>query len=323
MGISGRRPATGSFRMGALVMASGVDAARDLSLAMIALQQGLIDPTQLLAAFKVWKTTQRRPMGDLLVRLGALRSADRARLERMVLEQVSGLESHAELSFTEAYHASEPVDDASSGVPSAKTQPKANDVGNQRFQVLRAHARGGLGEVSVALDKELNRQVALKELQAYHAHSPASQSRFLLEAEVTGRLEHPGIVPVYGMGRHPDGRPYYAMRLIEGETLKAAIQRFHGSEKDTHGPREREMAFQRLLRSLITACNAVAYAHSRGVVHRDLKPENIMLGQFGETLVVDWGVAKAQADQGAQGNEWVSLASGGADSSLTSPGAAV
>jgi hypothetical protein len=246
-------------------MASVVDAARDLALGLIALQEGLIDQTQLVAAFKVWKTARRRSMADLLVRLGAIKSTDRARLERMVDEQVTGLESHAELSLTEAYHGRESRDEGHSGGLLAETQVKANEAHNPRFQVVRAHARGGLGEVSVALDRELNRQVALKELQAYHAHSPASQSRFLLEAEVTGRLEHPGIVPVYGLGRHPDGRPYYAMRLIEGETLKAAIQRFQGPEKGTHGAREREMAFQRLLRSLITACNAVAYAHSRGV----------------------------------------------------------
>ncbi len=91
---------------------------------------------------------------------------------------------------------------------------------NERFRIVRPHARGGLGEVFVALDPELDRQVALKELRAYHAYDPVSQARFLLEAKVTGRLEHPGIVPVYGLGRYADGRPYYAMRFIEGETLE-------------------------------------------------------------------------------------------------------
>jgi WD40 repeat protein/serine/threonine protein kinase len=188
---------------------------------------------------------------------------------------------------------------------------------------VRSYACGGLGEVFIALDRELNRQVALKELQPYHAHNPASQSRFVLEAEVTGRLEHPGIVPVYGLGHYPDGRPYYAMRFIEGETLKAAIQRFHGADRAVQDPRERELAFQRLLRSIIAACNAVAYAHSRGVVHRDIKPENIMLGPFGETLVVDWGVAKTRSDFGAEPADASSLAPSDNDSSLTRPGATV
>src|SRR5262249_3991729 len=102
---------------------------------------------------------------------------------------------------------------------------------DERFRIIRPYARGGLGEVFLAVDPELDRQVALKELRGYHAHDPVSQSRFLLEAKVTGRLEHPGIVPVYGLGRYADGRPYYAMRFIEGETLKEAIERFHNAEK--------------------------------------------------------------------------------------------
>ena len=101
------------------------------------------------------------------------------------------------------------------------------EIAGGRFQVIRPHARGGLGEVFVAFDRELKRSVALKELQASLAHDPAAQARFLLEAEVTGSLEHPGIVPVYSLGRYADGRPYYAMHLVQGETLRAAIDRFH------------------------------------------------------------------------------------------------
>ena len=97
----------------------------------------------------------------------------------------------------------------------------------QRFRILRPHAQGGLGIVFVAFDTELNRQVALKQILDSHADDPTSRSRFLLEAEVTGGLEHPGIVPVYGLGSYGDGRPYYAMRFIEGDSLKQAIDRFH------------------------------------------------------------------------------------------------
>src|SRR5262245_57094969 len=96
-----------------------------------------------------------------------------------------------------------------------------------RYRVLRRHARGGLGEVFVAQDRELPREVALKEMQADRARDPASRARFLLEAEVTAALEHPGVVPVYGLGRHADGRPFYAMRFVKGDTLKEAIERFH------------------------------------------------------------------------------------------------
>jgi serine/threonine protein kinase/WD40 repeat protein len=164
--------------------------------------------------------------------------------------------------------------------------------------VLGLHARGGLGEVYSAQDEELDRRVALKELQPRFAHDEMSQLRFLQEAEITGRLEHPGIVPVYGLGRHADGRPYYAMRFVEGETFRAAIDRFHRGDPKEIRPEDRELAFRRLLRSVVEACFAVGYAHSRGVVHRDIKPENIMLGKFGETLVVDWGIAKSLAQAG-------------------------
>ena len=97
----------------------------------------------------------------------------------------------------------------------------------QRFRVLRPHARGGLGAVFVALDGELHREVALKQILDSHADDPASRARFLREAEVTGGLEHPGIVPVYGLGNYSDGRPFYAMRFIRGDSLKESISSFH------------------------------------------------------------------------------------------------
>src|SRR5262249_16229585 len=104
-----------------------------------------------------------------------------------------------------------------------------------RYQVLRPHAKGGLGEVFVALDQELNPEVALKEIRETRAHDSQSRGRFLLEAEITGGLEHPGVVPVYGLGQYADGRPYYAMRLIRGESLQAAIKRYHGTTVEVGG----------------------------------------------------------------------------------------
>src|SRR5262249_25084566 len=141
-------------------------------------------------------------------------------------------------------------------------------------------------------DAELNREVALKEIQDRHADDPLSRARFVLEAEITGGLEHPGIVPVYGLGHHQDGRPYYAMRFVKGDSLKEAIARFH-EPAPGRDPGERALALRKLLRRFLDVCNAVEYAHSRGVLHRDLKPGNILLGPYGETLVVDWGLAKA------------------------------
>ena len=161
-----------------------------------------------------------------------------------------------------------------------------------RFQVLRPLAKGGLGEVFVARDEELRREVALKLIQEQFADDTDSRDRFLFEAEITGRLEHPGVIPVYGLGVDGKGRPYYAMRFIRGESLKESIARFHRADGPTREPGERSLALRELLGRFISVCNTIAYAHGRGVLHRDLKPANVMLGDYGETLVVDWGLAK-------------------------------
>jgi serine/threonine protein kinase len=146
--------------------------------------------------------------------------------------------------------------------------------------------------VFVARDQELHREVALKQIQDRHADDASSRARFLLEAEVTGGLAHPGVVPVYGLGQYADGRPFYAMRFVKGDSLKDAIERYHKADAKGADAGERALEFRRLLGRFIDVCNAIAYAHSRGVLHRDLKPGNVMLGQYGETLVVDWGLAK-------------------------------
>ncbi len=178
----------------------------------------------------------------------------------------------------------------SPGVASA-----AGTVAQSRYRPVRLHARGGLGEIFLAIDGELNREVALKEIQERHGGQTESQFRFIFEAEVTGGLEHPGIVPVYGLGRYPDGRPYYAMQFIRGESLKAAIKALPRCDRRTVNPPRpaHSLEFRQLLARFVAVCHALDYAHSRGVIHRDIKPENIMLGAHGETLVVDWGLAKA------------------------------
>lgn len=108
---------------------------------------------------------------------------------------------------------------------------------------------------------------------------------------MTGGLEHPGIVPIYALGSHSDGRPYYAMRFLRGETLKEASDRFHENAPGM-GPSDRELEFRKLIGRFVDVCHALAYAHSRSVIHRDIKPANIMIGPYGETWVVDWGLAK-------------------------------
>jgi len=324
-------------------------ATRDLVFGLLALQRGLLDQAQLAAALETWNPTKGATMAEILFRQGVLDESGRALVEDLVASRLEQWEaapeehrvsrgiSHPErggfaapkepgLSATVAYPGPQPPaenHDDSDRTAAHVDGPADATALNERFRTVRLYARGGLGEVFLAIDSELDRQVALKELRPYHAHDPVSQSRFLREARITGRLEHPGIVPVYGLGRYADGRPYYAMRFIEGETLEQAIERFHEPEGTLREPAMRELAFRRLLRSLIDACNAVAYAHSRGVVHRDLKPENIMLGRFGETLVVDWGVARSLADPNGQLSDDSSAGPLADESSLTRPGSVI
>ena len=162
----------------------------------------------------------------------------------------------------------------------------------RRFRVIRPHAEGGLGAVFVAIDRELNREVALKQILEHRADEPVNRRRFMMEAKITGSLEHPGIVPVYSLGRDDAGRPYYAMRFIRGISLREAIAAFHNNEVVVKDPGQRSLALRKLLGRFLDVCDAIEYAHSRGVLHRDLKPSNVMLGSYGETLVVDWGLAK-------------------------------
>ncbi|HEU4728222.1 MAG TPA: WD40 repeat domain-containing serine/threonine protein kinase [Kofleriaceae bacterium] len=148
----------------------------------------------------------------------------------------------------------------------------------ERYLVLGEHGRGGLGRVSRAHDRELGRDVAIKELIS---RGSSTEARFLREALITARLEHPGIVPVHEAGRWPDGTPFYAMKLVSGRPLRELIV-------------ERKTAEERLglLHHVIAVADAIAYAHGRHIVHRDLKPANVIVGEFGETVVIDWGLAK-------------------------------
>jgi serine/threonine protein kinase/Tfp pilus assembly protein PilF len=161
-----------------------------------------------------------------------------------------------------------------------------------RYRLLSFHAAGGLGEVYRAFDGELHREVALKRIKKNRDGADSRRS-FLREAEITAKLEHPGVVPVHGLIADDAGQPCYAMRFIEGQTLNAAIEEFHAADQQARrDPGERSLAMRKLLSQFIAVCNTIGYAHSRGILHRDLKPNNIMLGKYGETLVVDWGLAK-------------------------------
>jgi serine/threonine-protein kinase len=177
--------------------------------------------------------------------------------------------------------------------PPAESLPKTEEASPEfaaRYSLTRLHATGGIGRVWLALDPELGREVALKDLRPERTDSSAAAARFLQEARVTGQLEHPGIVPVYELGRRPgDQQPFYTMRFVRGRTLTAAIRAYHAKRAEG---RAGALDLHALLNTFVSVCNTLAYAHARGVIHRDLKPDNIILGDFGEVVVLDWGLAK-------------------------------
>jgi eukaryotic-like serine/threonine-protein kinase len=292
---------------------------RNLLFGIIALQMDFITRDALVAAMHAWVLEKQRALGEILVERGALDPTDRDLLDTMVDRHVARhggdpLTSLASLGSAGGIAADlgQSVTDHEILVSIAQVttafqnDPHANQAhptvdfipGGVRYQKVRDHAKGGLGIVFVARDKELNRDVALKEIKPEYADHVGSQARFLIEAEITGGLEHPGIVPVYGLGHYDDGRPYYAMRFIRGDSLKEAISSFHHDPALKKDPGARALALQKMLRRFLDVCNAIAYAHSRGILHRDLKPDNVMVGRYGETLVVDWGLAKALGRSG-------------------------
>jgi serine/threonine protein kinase len=194
-----------------------------------------------------------------------------------------------------------------------------------RFTIVRSHARGGLGVVHIAHDNELDREVALKEIREKHADDPQARERFIREAQITAKLGHPNICPVHSLGTDDKGRPYYAMSLVLGRTLQDAIAEFHASAKSRSSDLLHSVEFRALLQSLVDVCGAVAYAHNRKVLHRDLKPSNIMLGPYGETILLDWGLAKSVASDATTSldAEPPIRLTGSHDSQETLPGAAV
>jgi len=163
-----------------------------------------------------------------------------------------------------------------------------------RFVLLRKIGQGGLGTVWLARDEKLKRNVALKELNFHAAESNKLWQRFAREAEITGHLEHPNVVPLYVSGINVEtGLPFYAMRFLGKQTLADAIREYHTVRKETS---DDPIYLHRLLNAFLDVCQAIAFAHARGVIHRDLKPENVALDNFGQVLVLDWGLAKLDSD---------------------------
>src|SRR5262249_30670017 len=198
----------------------------DALFGLLAVRTNFLTPEALSAAFEEMRQGSYRSLEQFLVTHELLQGNEAAALKVLAEGQLARHGNDGTKTLAT-------IHDRFRTCIAAEAEETANTTNfarPSRYGVVRPHARGGMGEVFVAVDEELGREVALKEIQARYANDPLSRARFLREAEVTGRLEHPGIVPVYGLGIYADGRPYYAMRFIKGESLRCAIERLHSDE---------------------------------------------------------------------------------------------
>jgi serine/threonine protein kinase len=290
---------------------------RNLLFGVLALQGDLIDASQFAQACTSWAGQKDRPLASVLVERGWIRDSDVRVVDQLLELKLEKIAGNAQLGLAQiaardaAVQASiasvrDAVDDADmrktlDGVShtSAGTIEYIAPLEDlmqrrDRYTLTTLHAKGGLGQVWLARDTQLDREVALKELRPEQGANTTTLRRFLQEARITGQLDHPGVVPVYELA-HGNGevgtgvRPYYTMRFIRGKTLSQAVGGFH--EKRARGESAR-LDLVELLQAFVGVCNTVAFAHERGVIHRDLKGSNIVLGEFGEVILLDWGLAK-------------------------------
>jgi serine/threonine-protein kinase len=278
---------------------------RNLLFGVLALQADFLDAAQFAEACSAWAGRKDTPLSDLLVERGLLTAEQRALVDLLLRQKLNkhGGDAHASLAAAVATPdersvlesvADDDVRQSLAGMhehtPAVQSSTVAYEPqARQRYTLTRLHARGGIGQVWLARDEDIGRDVALKELRPDRGDSPAAAARFLEEAKVTGQMEHPGIVPVYELVQPQKGQPCYAMRFVGGRTLADAIKDYHRRRQaGAVGP----LDLRQLLTAFVGVYNAVAYAHSRGVLHRDLKPQNVALGDYGEVLVLDWGLAK-------------------------------
>ena len=282
---------------------------RNVLFGVLACECELIDLQQLLVVCGTWAADQSKPLPDLLGARGWLSTTDREFLDRVVKRKLARHRNDARASLQsvmspEVLAALRQVEGIDLPKPPGiwpfrkwilgrakySESSNASDPTESRYTWIREVGEGGLGKVWLARDNNLAREVALKEIKPGF-ESSQSVRRLIKEAQITGQLQHPNIVPVYEVNR--GGRPFYAMKLVNGETLSDAIQRHHAQRR---AGQEDRLSLPRLLNAFVNVCEALAYAHSRGVIHRDLKPQNVVLGEYGEVIVLDWGLAKVMGE---------------------------
>ncbi len=248
---------------------------QNLLFGVLALQAGLLDPLYFADACSAWAARLDGALADLLMERHWLTAEDRAEVERLVERKLR--KQGKRLPADQAARAATPG-------PTEMTKPYISVLPTMKYERKTLHAEGGMGQIWRGLDPDLDRVIALKILRPDRVNDQQLRERFLQEARIMGRLSHPGIPPVHVLSQDERGTPYYAMKFIEGRTLEEAIAAYH--------QRPTPLAFRSLMRHFGNVCQTIAFAHSRAILHRDLKPRNIMIGDFGETFVLDWGLAK-------------------------------
>lgn len=280
---------------------------RDLAFAAAMLRSGKASDRQLARTTANWTIHGHESLAERLVCEGLITEAERHELEVEARREVESL--HAELSDSTLSATRIEQTKIARLDPSGRLckllgmSAAAGQLEDQeerrtdaRYTLIRKLGQGGLGTVWLARDQNLRRFVAVKEITRHSTADDAALARFRREAEITGRLEHPGIVPVYQLGTDPESkRIFYAMRFLGKRTLQDAIAEYH--ERRESGDDD-PMLLHQLLTVFVNVCQAVAHAHSRKIIHRDLKPENVALDSFGQVVLLDWGLAKVNDETG-------------------------
>ena len=274
----------------------------DVALAALVLKSGLLTERQLSMALGSWTIHGNVSLSEHLLKLGMLEESKQQQLSEQVsrhLEECcdSGGDSNGSASKSVLLGTLEAIDPSGTvarlmGIRAVAGAGATDAAGGRqasvRYEFVRKLGQGGLGRVWLAFDHHLKRHVAVKEITV--RNNPAALERFRREAEITGQLEHPGIVPIYQLGEDTNtGEVFYAMRFLGKRTFHDAIMEYH--ERRSEGS-DNPMLIRQLLTDFVNICQAIGHAHSRKVIHRDLKPENVAIDSFGQVIVIDWGIAK-------------------------------
>lgn len=296
----------------------------NLLLGVVALQADYINNQQFVDACMLWGSRKDQSLADVLIAQNWLNPEERDELERIVQRKSrrspsSGLPGSAAPSEATPAHPGQAF--AGQGASSqGAAQGGAQGVAAQgafpipdspqlvagplkpdNIELRRLHSTGGIGQVWLAHDQVLDREIALKELRAERVEDDSAKERFFREAQITAQLTHPGAVPVYEY-RDEGGRSFYTMKFLQGRTLTEVLEEHHRQKRAGEAV---SISLIELLNHFLSICNTIAYAHDRNIIHRDLKGDNVIVGNFGEVTVIDWGLAKRLDHQNSRFGETV------------------